>query len=269
MTQAARPITVARLESGLADAYAAVLCDLDGCLVSGSTALPGALDFARSCGDRLWIVSNNSADTGASLSERLDRLGFHVAAERILLAGEHALIDIAQRRPGARIFLAASAQLQQRARELGLTPLLAPECGDSVDVVVLARDPDFGLDRLSQMVRILASGADLVVTNPDLVHPGADGLPEPETGALLAALSACWPELAYQTIGKPQTALLSEALLRAGVGAADALFVGDNPLTDGIAAQRAGIAFLHVLPPAPRHSQAFAMALPTALKTGD
>ncbi|WP_198646999.1 HAD-IIA family hydrolase [Pannonibacter carbonis] len=269
MTQAAGPITVARLESGLADAYAAVLCDLDGCLVSGETALPGALDFARSCGDRLWIVSNNSGDTGQSLSERLVRLGFQIPAHRILLAGEHALLDIAQRRPGARIFLAASAQLEQRARALGLIPLRAPERANDVDVVMLARDPDFGLGRLSKMVRLLASGAELVVTNPDLVHPGADGLPEPETGALLAALSACWPELAYQTIGKPQTALLSEALRRAGVSAADALFVGDNPLTDGLAAQRAGIAFLHVLPPVPRGPADPVASLAPAIQTGD
>lgn len=250
MTQAAGPITVARLESGLADAYAAVLCDLDGCLVSGETALPGALDFARSCGDRLWIVSNNSGDTGASLSERLDRLGFQIPAQRILLAGEHALIDIAQRRPGARIYLAASSQLDRKARALGLIPVTTEDGASVVDVVMLARDPAFGIDRLSRMVRLLASGAELVVTNPDLVHPGADGLPEPETGALLASLAACWPDLTYQTVGKPQTALLSEALRRAGVEAAEALFVGDNPLTDGLAAQRAGIAFLHVLPPA-------------------
>lgn len=242
--QAAGPITVSRLESGLADAYRAVLCDLDGCLVSGATALPGAVDFARSCGPRLWIVSNNSSDTAASLSDRLATLGFDIPPERILLAGEQALRDIADRRPGARIYLAASGRLEALARALGLSPVTL-----MADVALLARDPDFGLDRLSQLVRVLAGGAELVVANPDLVHPGADGLPEPETGALLASLAACWPDLTYQTVGKPQTALLSEAMRRAGVEAAEALFVGDNPLTDGIAAQRAGIAFLHVLPP--------------------
>ncbi len=67
--------------------YRAILCDLDGCLVSGETVLPGAQAFVEGAGARLMVLSNNSTDTGASLSARLARGGLAVAPARIVLAG--------------------------------------------------------------------------------------------------------------------------------------------------------------------------------------
>jgi len=43
--------------------YDGFLCDLDGCLISGSTVLPGAKALLDYAGDRLIIISNNSTDT--------------------------------------------------------------------------------------------------------------------------------------------------------------------------------------------------------------
>ncbi|HSH46965.1 MAG TPA: hypothetical protein VK991_00005, partial [Halomonas sp.] len=42
--------------------WRAILCDLDGCLISGDTLLSGVQVFTRQVHDRLWIVSNNSTD---------------------------------------------------------------------------------------------------------------------------------------------------------------------------------------------------------------
>ena len=53
--------------------YRAILCDLDGCLVSGETVLPGAQAFIEGAGARLMVLSNNSTDTAMSLSARLAR----------------------------------------------------------------------------------------------------------------------------------------------------------------------------------------------------
>src|SRR3989338_8012717 len=80
---------------------AAVLADLDGCLISGAQLLPHALDLFDRCGDRLWIVSNNSSDTADTLAARLAAMGFAMQAAQIVLAGGGNNPPRAPGKPGA------------------------------------------------------------------------------------------------------------------------------------------------------------------------
>ncbi|ADZ70604.1 HAD-IIA family hydrolase [Polymorphum gilvum] len=235
---------VPALDPALVAGYDAVLCDLDGCLVSDGRLLDGAAGFAAAAADRLWLVSNNSSDTADSLSARLAGMGLVIAPGRILLAGEQAVRVLAAERPGARLSLHAEEPIRLLADGLGLD--LSP---DRPDVVLLARDSRFAIAGLTSLLRAVRAGADLWVTNLDRTHPGADGEPVPETGALLAAVRACWPEVRYRAFGKPERALVDLALARAGVPADRSVFVGDNAETDGAAAAAAGIDFLHVAAP--------------------
>ncbi len=205
----------------------AVLCDLDGCLAESNVALPGAAAFARSLGERLYIVSNNSTHDPLGLSQELALHGLEVPPHRIVLAGLLAVETIARRRPGARILIAGSPVLRARARMLGLQ-LVSREA----DVVLLARDTGFDYARLESIVRELSAGAELFASNSDVSHPGRNGRLIPETGCLLAAVRACLPETACTVIGKPKPALYEEALRRAGCSASEAIMVGDNPATD-------------------------------------
>lgn len=224
------------------DGYAAILCDLDGCLIAAGRALPGAEDFVEAAGNRLSIVSNNSADTGATLSKKLNSIGLALPPEAIFLAGELAVRTVAAERPGAQVLLFAEPPLRHLAADLGLET-----ADDRADVIVLARDTRFTLDCLERALRLLDKGAELVLTNPDLSHPNADGRPVPETGALFAAFKACCPDIEARVFGKPEPFLIEAALLNAGVSTADAVFVGDNADTDGAAAAHAGLDFLHLV----------------------
>lgn len=225
--------------SGQGPQKAAVMADLDGCLIAGGQLLPHAADLLARCADRLWIVSNNSTDTADTLAARLARMGFALPASHIMLAGEQTIRRIAQDRPGQRIAVYAAEPLCTLARELGLiTDHMAP------DGAILARAPDFCYADLARLTAQAARGMPLVATNPDLNHPDPEGHPVPETGALLAALTAAVPGLVIPTLGKPQPDLLRLALARAGVTAADAIFIGDTPETDGAAARAAGVEFV-------------------------
>ena len=53
--------------------------------------------------------------------------------------------------------------------------------------------------------------------------------------------------VSYQTIGKPDAHMARLALQRAGIDPAEAIFVGDNPGTDGGIARNAGIPFVHLV----------------------
>jgi len=231
------------------DDYAAILCDLDGCLIAEERALPGAEEFVRCADNRLSIVSNNSADTGATLSGKLHAIGLELPPDCIFLAGELAVRTVAAERPGARVLLFAEPPLRHLAADLGLEAV-----DDQADVVLLARDTRFTLNCLERALRLLDKGAELVLTNPDLFHPNADGRPVPETGSLFAAFRACCPDISARVFGKPEPFLIEAALRNAGVAAADAVFVGDNAETDGAAAVRAGLDFLHLVAEAHRAS---------------
>lgn len=225
------------------DRYKAIFCDLDGCLVSGDVVLPGARELAAAAARRLYIVSNNSTDTPRSLAARLGASGIAVAPERILLAGVAAVEHVARRWPGAAVALYGARALRRYAGSLGLRLDAEP-----TEVALLTRDPGFTYGSLADLLARLHGGARLVVSNLDATHPGPGGVPVPETGALLEAVRACRPDLAFEVVGKPEPWLFAAALARAAVAPGDALFVGDNPATDGEGARRAGLAFHHVRP---------------------
>lgn len=228
---------------------AAIFSDLDGCLISGETVLPGARELTVLAGNRLWIVSNNSTDTAQSLAHKLNRLGLPVQSEQILLAGEATIRKTAKDTPQARIALYGTQLLSDLAVGLGLKPCRG-EQKDLPQYALLTRDPAFTMRDLEQLMRLVDRDVPVILANPDLIHPAADGTPVPETGALFAALQAGFPKLNYKTYGKPSSYLVFEGLKRSGVKAADAVFIGDTPATDGQAALAAGVPFVLIQRPA-------------------
>lgn len=216
--------------------YRVILCDLDGCLIAGETVLPGAQRLVVRAGSRLWLCSNNSTDTPATLALRLRRMGLEIAAERIVLAGATAVSAICKRTPNARVAIYGSSELRRLAARSGLAlDDVAPQ------LVLLARDLEFSYAALNRLIREIRSGADLVVANEDATHPGSDGSPVAETGALLAALAKCLPSLRYESFGKPEAAMYVSIMEAADCERHEVLAIGDNPETDGRGAARMNI----------------------------
>lgn len=230
-----------RLSPGLVQDDRLVLCDLDGCLVSEGRAFADSAGFIDSCGARLWLVSNNSTHCARDLCTDLAALGLKVPASNILLAGEQTLLHLARLYPGARLALFASPALEHEALRLGFVPTR-----DAPDLVLLCRDTQITLERLNAAAALVHGGAPLWVANTDTAHPGFGGTPIAETGALLAALRAMLQDLRFESIGKPHPHLAALALARTGVSAAEAVFVGDNPATDGAIARAIGTRFIQL-----------------------
>jgi HAD superfamily hydrolase (TIGR01450 family) len=214
-----------------------LLVDLDGTLVRQQEPIPGAAELLAHFDGRYAIVSNNSTHTASGLAQRLRRLGLRVPPERIVLAGELAVRQLAREHPGARVLLAASPALQRLARSLGCQQVQA-----GADFVLLALDLHFSHARLALVVNELLRGARLIVSNADATHPGPQDRVVPETGALLAAVVAASGVQPWRVIGKPAPLLFEEGLRRLGARAEDTVVVGDNPLTDAEGAARLGMA---------------------------
>jgi HAD superfamily hydrolase (TIGR01450 family) len=217
------------------------IIDLDGTLSVGPKLTRGAPELIAATGGAYVVVSNNSSHGPDGLAAELAACGLPVPPERIVLAGAATVEMLAAERPGARVMLLGSRTLGQLALAAGLRLTdAAPE------FVVLARDERFSYASLQRAADAVRSGAALVATNADLVHPGGNGSVVPETGALLAAMLACCGPVPHRVIGKPGPRLFTEALRRLGTAPARTLVIGDNPETDGAGAARLGMPFLQV-----------------------
>lgn len=224
----------------------AYLVDLDGTLICDRKPLPGAASLLGALADRFVLVSNDSEHTPAQLATMLARIGLRIDGDRILLAGTSALDMIARERHKPRVMLVGSTALRRYGRSLNL------EITDrDPDVVLVARDRRFGFGKLTVVANAVREGAELMVANPDLTHPGRAGSIVPETGALMAAILACTGPVPYRVVGKPEPFLYERALEILGVEAADAVMIGDNPRTDGAGAEALGMGYVGVKPGQP------------------
>ena len=213
----------------------AIFLDWDGCVMIGNRLIPAARTLLERHADRIVILSNNSTHLAADFSRTLQRADIALPPERIILAGVEA-VRLAGEAKGARTLLLGSARLEGYARQTGLTLVR-----DAPDQILLTRDTRFTYAKLCRSIDALRGGAELIVANGDLTHPGPDGRIVPETGALLAALRACVPDTALRLVGKPGPSLFARACEVAGVPPHEAIMIGDNPATDGLGAIDYGI----------------------------
>lgn len=218
-----------------------LIVDLDGTLIREDELLPGAAALLVRFAGRYQVVSNNSTHTAEGVSLRLRRLGLEVAAQNILLAGEQSVQYLRRHHPRARVLLVGTPVLARYAQEQGCRLVES-----DAEVVLLALDPGFDVGRLQRMVNELRRGALLLVSNIDANHPGPGGRVIPETGALLAAVTTASGIQPYRVIGKPEPAMLQEALRRMGASVETTVVIGDNPATDALGARRAGLGCITV-----------------------
>lgn len=245
LEESARPAQAGALQLARASIARAraLLVDWDGCLALGEDLMPGAVAFLRRYEDRVVIVSNNTTHLPEDFLLTLRRHRLRLPPERVVLAGREAVCQAVETAPAGRALVLANARLRALARAAGLEPQ-----SDTPEVVVLLRDTDFSYERLQRAVDALGNGVPLIVGNPDVTHPGRNGSVVPETGALLAALSAVVDlgKIEYRIVGKPQPALFRRACATMGVQPDRAIMIGDNPATDGAGATALGMASILV-----------------------
>ena len=221
-----------------ADGY---LIDLDGTLISGSALLAGAVDLLSSLRKPYVILSNDSEHVPQFIAGMFRKNGLPIGRRDVILAGAVAIETIAERSPGASVLLLASPALAILAQKHGLRLHTS-----NPEIVLVARDRTFTFDKLAAAAAAVRRGARVVLACPDTSHPGPNGDPVPEVGALAAALFACVGPIPYEVIGKPEATMFRIGCERLGIAPARCLMIGDNPMTDGLGASRAGIAFCQI-----------------------
>jgi 4-nitrophenyl phosphatase len=221
-----------------------LIVDMDGVLYRGTEMIPGTpefLAFLREWGIGFVLATNNATRTPQQFAAKLAGMGMEVKPAEILTSSEATagyLAGIA--RPGTRVFVVGMDGLRAALEGAGL--MLVEE---DPEYVVAGMDFSICYERLAQATLHIRAGAGFVGTNPDLTFPSERGI-VPGAGALLALLEAA-TGVKPRIIGKPETTMMEQAMLRLGAARETTAALGDRLETDILAGQRTGICTLLVL----------------------
>ncbi|RDZ45712.1 HAD family hydrolase [Haloferax sp. Atlit-19N] len=211
--------------------YRGVVFDVDGTVVRGDEAIPGALDGLAAVDaaglDRLF-VSNNPTKAPVAYEARLRRAGIDATADEVVTSGTTTTVYLADRHPGARTFCIGEAGFRDQLRDAGLELVRA---GDDPEVVVVAIDREFDYDDLRDANSALRSGAAFYGTDPDVIIPTADG-DIPGSGAIINAVAGVAERDPDAILGKPSRVAQEYVLDKLGLPPEEVLIVGDRLDTD-------------------------------------
>jgi len=227
----------------LADRYRGFILDLDGVVYLLDEPIPGSLEVINALqadGRPFVFLTNNSSATPAQYVEKLARMGVHVGAERVVTAsnavGRH--LDIEHKTAGRTAFVIGEDGLLEEVEGRGMR-LLSGEDAGCADFVFVGWDRAFDFEKLKTAVIAIRNGARFIATNADATYPTPRGL-WPGAGSIVAAV-ATGAGREPVVAGKPNPLMVELALDRLGVGAGEALLVGDRLDTDIETGRAAGV----------------------------
>lgn len=221
-----------------------LIIDMDGVLYRGTERIPGTpefLGFLRERGIGFVLATNNATLTPQQFVTKLAGMGVEVGVDELLTSSQATASHLASIAPsGTRVFVVGMDGLRTALEEAGFE-LVEQE----PDYVVAGMDFTICYERLAQATLHIRAGAGFIGTNPDRTFPSERGI-VPGAGALLALLEAA-TGVKPRVIGKPETDMMEQAMLRLGAAPETTAALGDRLETDILAGQRAGIRTLLVL----------------------
>lgn len=223
--------------------YKNYLMDMDGVLVRGRTAIPGADRFIAHLNDSgtpYLVLTNNPIYTPGDLAHRLHTAGLAVPAERIFTSALATARFLQSQRPTGTAFVIGESGLTSAIHGIGYVIT-----DHAPDYVVLGETRAYSFTDITTAIRLIAQGARFVATNPDPSGPGEGGL-VPACGAMAAMLQSA-SGVAPFFVGKPNPLMMRIALNELGAHSEDTVMIGDRMDTDIVAGINSGMATLLVL----------------------
>jgi 4-nitrophenyl phosphatase len=216
------------------------LFDLDGVFYKGKESrvkIGGskAVDAIRSRGKKLFVLTNNSTDSAATVYSRLVGFDIPVREEEVLTSGLLTAEYLRDRHGGVSYFLVGEEGLDYEMKRCGHRRTM----GEKADFVVVGLDRKVTYDKLDQAARVARKGAAIVATHSSRLYM-YESAPAMATGPLVKAIEYASKKRAT-VVGKPSTLMFKIALKRAGCVGSQAVMVGDQVDTDIAGAARAGI----------------------------
>jgi NagD protein len=219
------------------------LMDMDGVLITGSVAVPGAGQFIeklKARGARFLVLTNNPRYTPGDLSHRLQWIGLEIPPESIFTSAMAAARFLHAQKPAGKAFVLGESGLTDAIHRVGyvLTDL-------DPDYVVLGETGSYDIDLITKAMRLIQAGAHFIATNPDPSGVSETGL-VPACGAMAAFIERA-TGVAPFFVGKPNPLMMRLALNYLGVHSENTVMMGDRMDTDIVTGIEAGLETILVL----------------------
>lgn len=223
--------------------YEGYLIDLDGTVYRGEEKIEAAVDFVK----RLYeanipyvFVTNNSSKRQDQVAEKLQKLGVPAKTGNVMNSSMAAANVLADKVPEkASIYIIGEEGLYSAMKDKGFQIV-----EEGADAVVIGIDRGITYDKLARASLEVQKGAAFYSTNPDVAFPSEDGL-VPGNGSLTGVVTMT-TGIEPSFVGKPEAAIIEQALEMIGTEKERTVMVGDNYDTDILAGIRAGIPTLLV-----------------------
>ncbi|MDA3022367.1 MAG: HAD-IIA family hydrolase [Actinomycetota bacterium] len=230
----------------LAELFDLLLFDLDGVVYIGPHAVPGAIEGIRAAheqGVRCCYITNNAARPPAEVVEHLRELGIDAAADEVVTSAQAGATLLGAHVPaGSRILAIGGPGVFAALRERGYVPVVSAD--DEPAGVLQGIGMDLSWPALVEATFAVAAGLPWIATNLDATLPTPRG-PAPGNGSMVEAVAHATGRRPIGVGGKPEPALLNEAIFRSG--AERPLMIGDRLDTDIAAGNRLGLPTLLVM----------------------
>jgi NagD protein len=219
------------------------LTDMDGVLVHEDVPIPGAQEFIealQASGRPFLVLTNNSIFTPRDLRSRLLGSGIEVPESAIWTSALATAQFLAEQRPGGTAYVVGEAGLTTALHDIGYVMT-----DRDPDYVVLGETRTYSFESITRAIRLIATGARFIATNPDATGPSAEG-PLPATGSVAALISRATGVEPYY-VGKPNPLMMRSALNAIDAHSETTAMIGDRMDTDVVAGIEAGLETILVL----------------------
>ena len=228
--------------------YEAVVCDLDGVVYRGPTAVPHAVEVLGAVGVPVLYATNNASRSPADVATHLRELGLDCTPDAVATSSQAGAWLLADRLTGgSRVLAVGGAGVATALDEAGLKPVLpAAAAATPLEAVLQGYGPDVTATDLAEAAYAVEGGATWVATNTDGTLPTDRGV-APGNGSLVAAVQRAVGHPPHLVAGKPAPPLYLLCAQRLGLPVHRVLAVGDRLDTDIEGAVAAGMDSLLVL----------------------
>lgn len=212
------------------------IIDLDGTLYRGGVRLPYAVEFVQKIRDNgfpLLFMTNNSTRRPEEVSDHLQEMGIQSYPHEVFTTSQATVRYLDEQQKGNRVFCMGESGLTSELIDAGYIL-----CDDHADYVVQGLDREFTYAKLLSAVTLIRSGAQSILTNPDVRLP-SDTAFLPGAGSIAAAIRTAADQEPI-IIGKPSVIMMNYALELMQLSASEVWMVGDSVRTDIAAGSAAG-----------------------------
>lgn len=213
-----------------------VLLDIDGVLAVSWEPIPGAtktIDWLRDEGLPFRLVTNTSSQSRREMAATLVGAGIEVKPEEIMTAVAATASYLRSHHPGASVFLLSDEGSIEDLEGIQLAQ-------DGAGVVVIGGASElFSYENMNRAFKMIMGGAPFVAMHRSLYWKTSEGL-ELDGGAYTRGLEEATGVQA-EVCGKPARAFFEAAVEAVGVPADRLAMVGDDIVTDVMAAQELGL----------------------------